>query len=40
LHYAILIDNDEILVKLLELGADPNLKDLDGESPMESASKK
>ncbi|KRX06351.1 Ankyrin repeat-containing domain [Pseudocohnilembus persalinus] len=39
LHYAILIENDELIVKLLQMGSDPNVKDINQESPMDCANK-
>lgn len=31
LHYAVLVENEDIIVKLIAKGADPNIKDNTGE---------
>jgi ankyrin repeat protein len=40
LHYAVLCENVEMITLLITNGADPNLRDFSGESPMEACPEK
>ena len=40
LHYAVMIENEEIIQALVERNANPDIEDQDGETPYEGATKK